>query len=160
MAYYIMKGQIITVFLSIAHLSAISFPGKVRDYVGGQKGELQVYQLNQGKSLVLESKSKSIQRNFIIFLKDSKYHLNLVSRPKYSNKDIEIYPGEKCNFFSLLKKTAHYQLFECPKSLFFVNKRKRPVKINNFMVQDQSYLSKGPPVYLDGKMIYYQGYPL
>ena len=31
------------------------------------------------------------------------------------------------------------------------------MSVNNIMIQDKSYLSKGPPVFLNGKMIYFPG---
>jgi len=59
--------------------------------------------------------------------------------------------------FSLIKETMDYQLFECPMSLFFVNKTKRVIKLNELVVKDKSYISKGPPVYVDDKLIYLNG---
>ena len=157
MIYYILKGQIFTVFLSIFHLTAVSFEEKVRDYVGGQERDFKIYELNKNRSLVFESKRKGFDRNFIAFLKGEKFHFNLVYNESLSNKDIEIKKAEKCQYFSLIKETKDYQLFECPKSLYFVNKSPRPVQINGMTVSPKSYLSKGPPIYLDGKIIYYEG---
>jgi len=157
MIYYIITGHIFTIFLSMSHLTSVNFPHKVQDYVGGQEGDFKIYELNKGKSLVYEPKQKGFSRNFITFLKEEKYHFNLKYSEKFSNKDVEIRKAERCTYFTLLKETKEYQLFECPKSLFFVNKTKRPVKVNELTVKAKSYLSKGPPIYLDGKMIYYQG---
>ncbi len=157
MIYYIITGHIFTIFLSMSHLTSVNFPNKVQDYVGGQEGDFKIYELNKGKSLVYEPKQKGFSRNFITFLKEEKYHFNLKYSEKFSNKDVEIRKAERCTYFTLLKETKEYQLFECPKSLFFVNKAKRPVKINEQTIKTKSYLSKGPPIYLDGKIIYYQG---
>ena len=157
MIYYIIKGHIFTIFLSMAHLTSMNFPGKVADYVGGQEGDFKIYELNKGKSLVFEPKRKGIDRNFIAFLKDGKYHFNVAYDEEISNKDIEIREAEICSYFTLIKETSDYQLFECPKSLFFVNKGKAPVRVNDLTVREKTYLSKGPPIYLAGQMIYYQG---
>lgn len=157
MIYYIITGHIFTIFLSMSHLTSVNFPNKVQDYVGGQEGDFKIYELNKGKSLVYEPKQKGFSRNFITFLKEEKYHFNLKYSEKFSNKDVEIRKAERCTYFTLLKETKEYQLFECPKSLFFVNKSKRPVKVNELTIKTKSYLSKGPPIYLDGKMIYFQG---
>lgn len=157
MIYYIMVGEIFTVFLSMAHLTSITFPKKIQDYVGGQEGDFKIYELNKGKTLVFESKKNNFNRNFITFFKDEKFHFNLKYQDEISNKDIEIRRGEKCNYFTLLKETKDYQLYECPKSLFFINKLKNPVKVNEITIKNKSYISKGPPVYLNGTMIYYQG---
>lgn len=157
MIYYIITGHIFTIFLSMSHLTSVNFPKKVQDYVGGQEGDFKIYELNKGKSLVYEPKQKGFSQNFITFLKDDKYHFNLKYSEKFSNKDVEIRVAQKCTYFTLLKETKEYQLFECPKSLFFVSKSKKPVKVNELTIKTKSYLSKGPPIYLDGKMIYYQG---
>ncbi len=157
MIYYIMKGQIFTVFLSMSHLTAINFETKISDYVGGQEGDFKIYELNKSHSLVFEAKQKGFSRNFITFMKDQKYHFNLTYNEDQSNKDIEIKEAKPCSYFSLLKESEHYKLFECPKSLFLVNKQKTPVKVNDFVIQDSAYLSKGPPLYLNSKPIYLNG---
>lgn len=157
MIYYIIKGHIFTIFLSMAHLTSVNFTAKVNDYVGGQEADFKIYELNKGKSLVFEPKQKSFSRNFITFMKDGKYHFNLSYNEEFSNKDIEIREAEPCTYFTLIKETQNFQLFECPKSLFFVNKSKTPVKINELTVKGKTYLSKGPPIYLNNKIIYYQG---
>ena len=157
MIYYIIPGQIFTIFLSITNLTAITFPGKVQDFVGGQISDFKVYELNKGRTLVYEPKSKGLKRNLIIFLKDQKFHFDVVYNEKASNKDIEIRKGMPCNKLVLLKETTKFQLFNCPKSLLLINKSKRPLKVNGLTIIDKSYLSKGPPIYIDGKKIYYQG---
>lgn len=157
MIYYIITGHIFTVFLSMSHLTSMNFPSKVQDYVGGQEEDFKIYELNKGKSLVFEPKHKGFNRNFITFLKNEKYHFNLKYSEKFSNKDVEIQKAEKCTYFTLLKETVEYQLFECPKSLFFVNKSQSPAQVNEITIKAKSYLSKGPPIYLNGKIIYYQG---
>jgi hypothetical protein len=157
MIYYIIKGHIFTLFLSMAHLTSVNFNSKITDYVGGQEGDFKIYELNKGRSLVFEPKQKGFSRNFITFMKRGKYHFNLSYNEEYSNKDIVIRQAKTCSYFTLLKETKSYQLFECPKSLFFINKLKGSVKINEFTVIDKSYLSKGPPIYLGKKLIYYQG---
>lgn len=157
MIYYIIKGHIFTLFLSMAHLTSVNFPSKIMDYVGGQEGDFKIYELNKGQSLVYEPKRKEISKNFIVFLKEDKFHYNITYDENYSNKDITIRQAKACSSFTLLKETKDYQLFECPQSLYFINKTKAPVKINDLIIKDKSYLSKGPPIYLNGKMIYYQG---
>ena len=84
-----------------------------------------VYELNKGKGLVFESKAKGFNKNFITFSGGIKYHFNLVSSKKYSVKDIELRKGEPCSSFKLHKETKSYQLFSCPKSLFFHQQRKK-----------------------------------
>lgn len=155
--YYIITGHIFTLFLSTAHLTSVNFPDKITDYVGGQEGDFKIYELNKNRSLVYEPKRKGFSRNFITFLRDSKYHYNISYNEEYSNKDITIQEAKTCTYFTLLKETKTYQLFECPKSLFFINKSKTPVKVNELIIKDRAYLSKGPPIYLENKIIYYQG---
>ena len=157
MIYYIVKRQIFTIFLSMSHLSSVSFPERIGDYIGGQKGDFQVYELNKGKNLVFEPKKKNFKRSFIVFLKSSSYHFDLVYNEMYTNKDIEIKRGKECSSFVLLKETKKFQLFECPQSLFFVNKAGHPVKVNGLIIKDTSYLSKGPPLFINNKMVYYRG---
>ena len=58
MTWYIVKNQMFTLFLSLSHLTAVTFPERVVDYVGGRKGEFRVHQLNRGKTLVFEPKKR------------------------------------------------------------------------------------------------------
>jgi len=157
MVYYIFPAQIFTIFLSMSHLTAITFPSKVYDYVGGQTGDFAIYEVNMGRSLVFEAKKKEIDRNFIVFHKDSKYHFNIKYSDEFSDKDIEIREASTCNFFELLDSGPHYQIFECPKSLLLVNKSSARIKAGDLWVSKRAYLSKGPPVYLNGKLVYFKG---
>ena len=156
MIYYIFKHQIFTVFLSALQLTAITFPDKIHDYVGGRKGDFSIYELNKGRSLVYEVKRKDIDSNFITFHKASKYHFNIKYSEHLANKDIEISEAHTCNMYELIKETRDYQLFECPKSILFVNKNKKPVKVNDLVIDKKAFLSKGPPIFLNGAMIYYK----
>ena len=157
MIYYIFKTQVFTIFLSLSHLSALNLPSVVTDYVGGQEGDFKIYELNKGRSLVFETKQKGFDRNMIVFMRESKLHFNVRYDESFANKDIEIKDAQICTYFTLLKETPNYQLFDCPKSLYLVNKRKVSLKVNELTVKDKAFLSKGPPVYVDGKMIYFQG---
>ena len=157
MIYYILPGHIFTLFLSIAHMTSVTFPNKVTDYAGGQKGDFLIYGLNKDKTLVFEAKSENFKRNFIAFAGGTKYHFNLAYDWERSNKDIEIKRGVPCQTFVLLKETPAFRLFECPKSLYFVNRKSAPAKVNDQMIVKKSYLSKGPPIWVDGHLIYYQG---
>jgi hypothetical protein len=157
MIYYIFKAQIFTVFLSLSHLTALTFPSRVHDYVGGQKGDFSIYELNKGKTLVFEPKHSGVSKNFISFLKGKKYHFNLSYSENNSDKDIEIRAAKKCSMYLLLKETSEYQLFSCPKSLLFVNKLASAVKVNELTVTSKQFISKGPPVYLNNKLIYLKG---
>jgi hypothetical protein len=157
MIYYIFKEQIFTVFLSMAHLTAMTFPAKVFDYVGGQEGDFKIYELNKRKSLVIEAKRKDINRNFIVFEKDGKYHFNIKYDENLSNKDIVLKSAKSCGLYSIIKETIKYQLFECPKSLLLVNKSKAKLKVNDFYLAKKKFISKGPPVWIDEKLIYYKG---
>lgn len=157
MNYFIFKEQIFTVYLSLSHLTAITYPDRVHDYVGGTEGDFKIYELNKKRSLVFEPKRKDIDRNFIVFNQKGKYHFNIKYDEKLSNKDIEVQNATKCNLYTLLKSTDSYQLFECPKSILFVNKLKNAQLVNTLQIANKKYLSKGPPIYLNGKMIYYKG---
>jgi hypothetical protein len=157
MIYYIFKEQIFTIFLSMAHLTAVTFPSAVGDYVGGQEGDFKIYELNKNKSLVFESKRKGFSRNFITFLKRDKYHFNITYSDKHASKDVEIKPAKKCSYFGLIKETKDFKLFVCPRSLFIISKKKRGILINGLMVMDKKYLSKGPPIFLNDELIYKEG---
>ena len=160
MIYYVFKDQIFTVFLSLAHLSIITFPNKVYDYVGGEARDFKIYELNKARSLVFEPKRADINKNFIVFEKAGKYHFNLKYDAEKSNMDIEIKEAKKCKLFSLLKETKEFKLFECPKSLLVLNTSKKDLKVNNLVIKKRKYLSKGPPIWINEKLIYFKGQTL
>ena len=154
MIYYIFKEQIFTIFLSMTHLTALTFTDRIYDYVGGTQGDFKIYELNKKKSLVFEAKRKGIDKNFITFTKDKKYHFNIKYDENQSNKDIEIKQAKKCSLYTLVKETKSYKLFECPKSLFIASNK---VKVNGEVLLKNKFLSKGPPLWIDGELIYYKG---
>ena len=138
-------------------MTSLTFPEKVSDYAGGRKGDFVIYGLNKNRTLAFETKGANFRHNFIAFSGGTKYHFNLEYSQDKSNKDIEIKKAATCQTFVLLKETPDFRLFECPKSLYFVNKRSTPVKVNDLVVVKKSYLSKGPPIFVDGRLIYYRG---
>jgi hypothetical protein len=157
MIYYVFKEQIFTIFLSMAHLTAVTFPTPVNDYVGGQGGDFKIYELNKSKSLVFESKRKGFNANFITFLKRKKYHFNVTYDERFGVKDVVIRQAKKCSYFSLIKETKDYKLFECPRSLFIDVKRREGITVNGEHIFSKKYLSKGPSLFLKGKLIYHKG---
>ena len=157
MIYYIFRDQIFTMFLSMAHLSAITFPDKIYDYVGGEVADFKIYELNKGKSLVYEVKRKGINKNFIVFEKTGKYHFNIKYDENLANKDIVIRPARPCKLFSLIKETKIYKLFECPKSLYIQNNSKLKLKVNEEYISNNKFVSKGPPIWINNELIYLKG---
>lgn len=157
MIYYIFKEQIFTVFLSLTHLTAITFSDRVHDYVGGQEQDFKIYELNKKRSLVFEPKRTDIDRNFIVFGKKDKHHFNIKYDDDLSNKDIEIKEAKPCKLYTLLKDTKDYQLFECPMSLLVINKNSTKLKVNESVISNKKFISKGPPVWINNRMIYYKG---
>ncbi|OFZ38157.1 MAG: hypothetical protein A2504_17020 [Bdellovibrionales bacterium RIFOXYD12_FULL_39_22] len=157
MIYYIFKNQIFSIFLSMAHLTAITFPERITDYVGGTEGDFKIYELNKRQSLVFEPKRKEIDCNFILFEKDAKYYFNIKYSDELASQDIEIKEAQTCSLYSLIADKKDYQLFDCPRSILFVNKSKAKVKVNDQEFLDRAFLSKGPPIFLNGKLIYYRG---
>jgi len=141
----------------MAHLTAMTFPDKVNDFVGGQEGDFKIYELNKRKSLVFEAKRKDIDRNFIVFEKDGKYHFNIKYDENLSNKDIVLQSAKSCGLYSIIKETTSYQLFECPMSLLIVNKSNIKLKVNDFYLDKKKFISKGPPIWIDEKLVYYKG---
>ena len=156
MIWHIVGSQIFTVFLSLGHITAVTFPGKVDDYAGADKGDVKIYELDGGKTLVFEPLRK-IDRNFVAFVKGKKFHFNLKLMPSLSHKDITLTHGKSCSELRLIVETRTWQLFECPRSLYFVNKTPRPVRINEMSVTHKAIISKGPPIFLNGKMIWNRG---
>ena len=157
MNWYIVKSQIFTIYLSLAHLTAVTFPEKVQDYVGGRKGEFVIHQLNQGKTLVFEPKKTVIHRNVVVFTVGHKFHFNLIHHPRRSVKDVNLHPGRPCSRLILLRETKQWQLFECPRSLYIVNRTLRPLFVNERYVRDKAFLSKGPPLTINRRPIHYIG---
>lgn len=157
MIFYVFKEQIFTVFLSMAHLTAMTFPSKIYDYVGGQKGDFQVYELNKKQSLVFDPKRKDVDRNFIVFSQKGKFHFNIKYKEEDADKDVDIRLAQKCSLYSSIKDTRKFQLFECPRSLLVVNKSKTKIKVNEFYVEKKKYISKGPPVWINGDLVYSKG---
>lgn len=157
MIYYIFKEQIFTIFLSLSHLTAVTFSDRIYDYVGGQEQDFKIYELNKKRSLVFEPKRTDIDRNFIVFGKKDKHHFNIKYSDDYSNKDIEIRAAESCKLYTLIKETSDYQLFECPRSLLVVNKRNIKLRVNESFIDKKKFISKGPPVWIESRLIYYRG---
>ena len=99
----------------------------------------------------------TFKRNFIVFLKNQQFHFNLVYSDKKKNQSVTLKEAKPCFRLTLLKETKDYQLFDCPKSLFVINKQKGPIDIDGILIKDRAYLSKGPTLYWGKKAIYERG---
>ncbi len=157
MNYFIFKDQVLTIFLSMSHLTSVNFDSKIYDYIGGTSSDFKIYELNKKRSIVFEAKKKGIDRNFITYHQKDRYHFSIKYDEKLSNKDIVIQDAKECQRFKLIKETKTYQLFECPRSMYFVNKEGFPALINDQVVDKMSFISKGPPIYRNGELIFYKG---
>lgn len=154
MIYYVFKEQIFTIFLSLSHLTALNFDTRIYDYVGGTQADFKIYELNKKKSLVFEPKRKGIDKNFITFTKDHKYHFNIKYSDLLSDKDVTVKTAKKCSLYSLVKEAKGYKLFECPKSLYVHSKK---VVVNGEVIKGGKFISKGPPLWINGKLAYLKG---
>lgn len=157
MNYYIFKDQIFTLFLSSAHLTSLGLDSKVVDYVGAKKSEVIIHELNKKRNLIFETKKSEFKSNFIIFLRDKKYHLNLIGSNDLSTPDVQIRTAKSCQNLKKITETKNYSLYQCPRSLLFINKKKISVNVSGNWISNKAFISKGPPVILNKKVIYFRG---
>lgn len=154
MTFYILMNQITALFLSLNLLTTLSFDSEIVSYLyGGSKEEMFFSVTNNNKTLALKPLTGKGLSNLLILTKQRKYYFNLRVGDK-PHQFIEVKHGAINHAFKKLINRDDFEVLEGASSVLFINKRKRPVRLNEQIVKDKAYISKGVPLILEGKRVF------
>lgn len=154
MSLYILTNHIASLLVSMGLLTTLSFDSEITSYLyGGGKNDLYLQVTNNSKTLALKPKKEGISSNLLVITKNRKYYFNVEGTQKNSHKFIEIRPGQINTSLKSIVRNSNYEIFQGASSILFVNKKKIATRVNEFDVESKIYLSKGIPIFVEGKRI-------
>ena len=154
MTFYILMNQITTLFLSLNLLTPLSFDSEIVSYLyGGSKEDVFFSVTNNNKTLAIKPKSDGELSNLLVITKQRKFYFDLSMSQKRPHQFIEVKSGSINHAFKKNIETKDFEILEGSSSLLFINKRDRPIELNNQRVKDKVYISKGVPLILEGNRI-------
>ena len=154
MSFFILSGQITTLFLSLQFLTTLSFQTEIESFLyGGSKEDVFFEVTNQNKTLAIRPHQKLRFSNLLVVTKKRSFYFNLAYDEKNSHQFIDIKVGQKNHAFKEKIDNKDYQIMEGESSLLFVNKKDAPVKVNAQEVERKTYISKGVPILIDGERV-------
>ena len=154
MSFFILQNHIASLLISLGVLTTISFDSEITNYMyGGGKSDLFLQITNNNKTLAIKPKKEGISSNLLVITKNRKYYFDVDSSLKKVHKFIEVKSGQINASLKSIVKNDQYEILEGDHSLLFINRKKQSVRVNEFEVSSRRYLSKGVPIYLEGKRI-------
>lgn len=154
MTFYILMNQITTLFLSVNLLTTLSFDSEVVSYLyGGSKEEMFFSVMNNNKTLALKPLTEKDLSNLLVITKQRKYYFNLQVGGKNAHQFVEVKHGTINHAFKKLVDKESFEVLEGSSSILFINKKDRPVRLNEQVVKDKAYISKGVPLILEGTRV-------
>jgi hypothetical protein len=92
--------------------------------------------------------------------KNSTFYINFKHNEALSQKLISINYAKESRSYSVITDNKRFKILDTRNSLLFINKSDKPLIVNEQVVNNRKFISKGPPVFVDGKMVYFQGVSL
>ncbi len=153
MTFYILMNQITTLFLSVNLLTTLSFDSEVVSYLyGGSKEEMFFSVTNNNKTLALKPLTEKDLSNLLVITKQRKYYFNLRVGGN-AHQFIEVKHGTINHAFKKFVDKEGFEVLEGSSSILFINKKDRSVRLNEQVVKDKAYISKGVPLILEGTRV-------
>jgi len=154
MTFYILMNQITTMFLGLNLLTTISFDSEIVSYMyGGSKQEIFFQVTNNNRTLAIKPLMEGDFSNLLVITKEHKYYFDLKLTDKNSHQFIEVKNGIASHALSKKVKTKDYEILEGQASILFINNTNKEMMVNNIIVKQREYFSKGVPIILNGKRI-------
>jgi len=153
MTFYILLNQITTIFLSLNLLTTLSFESEIKSfYYGGSKEDVFIKETDN-KTLLLKPYRTDGLSNLLVVTLKRKYYFQLAYDASEPHTFVEVRHGLMNHAQTKKAVTESYEIWEGSSSILFVNKSPAEVNVNGIKVKKREYVSKGVPVFLNGKRI-------
>lgn len=154
MTFYILLNHITTLFVSLGLLTTLTFESEVTSYMyGGAKEDLFMQVTNNMRTLAIKPKREGIASNLLVITKNRKYYFNVRYDSKNPHQFIEVKDGIINHGMRELLNAENYQLMEGESSVMVINRGKKPLKVNDSVVETKEYFSKGVPIIIENNRV-------
>lgn len=148
MDFYILARSLIYLYLTISHPTTLVFDEPV-DYVSaGKEGEFSLHRANNQKILVVQPLKDFSETDMIVITKDHHYQFK-VRKPNTENEKahsfVYIHEGEVNRSYVLKFENDDVKILEGETSTLVQNKSKKPILVNEKVIEREGSFSKGIP---------------
>lgn len=147
MVFHILINQITTLFVSLGLLTTLTFDSEITSYMyGGSKEDLFLQITNNMRTLAIKPKREGLSSNLLVITKNRKYYFNVRYEQENPHQFVEIKDGIINHGMRKIKSSTDYDILEGESSVMVLNKKSRPLEINDILVEKKGYFSKGVPL--------------
>lgn len=150
--------QLIIVYLSISPMdSTITFPFRVLDYKGAKQSLINVTEFSDDPySIYIQTKKDFKNIPFTVITEGGRYHLSLTTNKARYRPVVTIHPAKKELSGEVVVNNKSYEIVETKSNIVFTNKTDRPITVNGNSTSLTRHLSKGSPVFVNKKEVFFR----
>jgi len=157
MDFYILTRSLIYLFLSISHPTTLVFDEPVEYVSAGKEGEFTLHRANNQKILIVQPLKEFTETDMIVVTKNKHYQFK-IKRPDQelgkSHSFVYIHEGEVNRSYVLKFENSDIKILEGESSTLVQNKTKKPIMVNDKMIERESVFSKGTPFLINNQRVF------
>ena len=152
---FIIPKTIAYIFLSTSSPTTLHFEEPVEFMQAGKGSDFDVSFSKNRKSLVIRPIGTFIDpKNMVIISKDMHFHFKLVNMESKQHDFVYIHKGSPNSTYIKKFENDLVKIHVGESSLYIVNKTQSEVDVNGEMIERHTFISKGLPVIINGKVVY------
>jgi hypothetical protein len=152
---FIIPKTIAYIFLSTSSPTTLHFEEPVEFMQAGKGSDFDVSFSKNRKSLVIRPIGTFIDpKNMVIISKDMHFHFKLVNMESKQHDFVYIHKGAPNSTYIKKFENDLVKIHVGESSLYIVNKTQSEVDVNGEMIERHTFISKGLPVIINGKVVY------
>jgi hypothetical protein len=152
---FIIPKTIAYIFLSTSSPTTLHFEEPVEFMQAGKGSDFDVSFSKNRKSVVIRPIGTFIEpKNMLIISESTHFNFKLVNVESKQHDFVYVHQGRANSIYVKKFENELVKIHEGESSLYIVNKTSSALDVNGSMINHHSYLSKGLPVIINGKVIY------
>jgi hypothetical protein len=152
---FIIPKTIAYIFLSTSSPTTLHFEEPVEFMQAGKGSDFDVSFSKNRKSLVIRPIGTFIDpKNMVIISNDMHFHFKLVNMESKQHDFVYIHKGSPNSTYIKKFENDLVKIHVGESSLYIVNKTQSEVDVNGEMIERHTFISKGLPVIINGKVVY------
>ena len=152
---FIIPKTIAYIFLSTSSPTTLHFEEPVEFMQAGKGSDFDVSFSKNRKSLVIRPIGTFIDpKNMVIISNDMHFHFKLVNMELKQHDFVYIHKGNPNSTYIKKFENDLVKINVGVSSLYIVNKTQSEIDVNGEIVERHTFISKGLPVIINGKVVY------
>ena len=152
---YIIPKTLAYIFLSTGSPTTLHFDEPIEFMQAGKGSDFDVTFSKDKKSIVMRPVGTfDDPKTMVILAKDSNFHFKLINSESRQHDFVYIHRGRSNSIYTKKFEDEIVKVLEGETSAFVVNKCKSSIEVNGLIVEKSVVLSKGLPIFVNGKRVY------